>query len=146
MAQRKGNTYKFVEETAKRILLSIRGGNFPEVAAAAAGISRATLLDWLKRGRRGASPALRDFAAEYEKAEAQAEEMAIAGITGAGRRDWRAYAWRLERQHFNRWGRRDKVEHVGEDGAPLAAPQVVLYMPDDGSGPGDDDGTAGGAG
>jgi hypothetical protein len=130
--------YKFDEDVARRIVLSITAGNYTETAAAAAGISKVTLLDWLKRGARpGAPPALAAFARDYAQAEAKAEELHLGSITKASiRGQWPASAWFLERKHPTRWGRKDQVALTGRDGKPLPPPaRVVLMLPDDGSAP-----------
>jgi transposase len=127
MAQVAGNLHKFTEETTKKLLLSIRTGNYVEVACAAAGISRPTLLRWLRWSKRKKLPEaaeplrerLKEFAADYHRAEAEAEEDDVMRLRLAGRRDWRAIAFRLERKHPERWGRKDRVEHVGEGGKPI---------------------------
>ena len=126
MAQKRGNSYKLTEATAKRILNSIRAGNYMEVAAGAAGISKVTLLDWLRRGARGGSPKHAKLAADFAQAELQAEEMAVGHITMAAMKGiWQAAAWRLERKHPDRWGRRDKIEHLGAGGGPVQTQDVT---------------------
>jgi transposase len=43
-------------EVAEAIVEAMRGGNYLETAAALAGISIATLRNWLRDGRRNLSP------------------------------------------------------------------------------------------
>jgi hypothetical protein len=96
------------------------------VAAASAGIDRTTLLDWLKRGARHETAALSKFATDYAEAEGDAEVKAVDLITAAAKRgQWQAAAWRLERKHPERWGRRERIEHSGPGGGPVELKQVL---------------------
>lgn len=108
---------KFNAETASTIITFIRGGAFAETAAAAAGISKSTLYEWLRRGRRRGRGPMFQFAEETETAHAQSEVNAI-GIIGkaAAAGAWQAAAWHLERKYPERWGRRDQIEHTGPGG------------------------------
>ncbi|GIW89988.1 MAG: hypothetical protein KatS3mg109_0420 [Pirellulaceae bacterium] len=82
-----------------------------ETAAAMAGVSKQWLYETLRRGARDAAAgkhtAEAEFADAVKKADAKAEAMAIARITEAGRTQWQALAWRLERRYPERWGRRN---------------------------------------
>lgn len=98
--------YALDDATEKRVLDSIRKGNFREVAAASAGISRSTFYNWVAAGRRQKSGRLFDFVAKLEQAEAEAEERLVGRIDSAAEKDWRADAWRLERKVPERWARR----------------------------------------
>jgi hypothetical protein len=105
--------YKFDEGIAQRILSAIQVGSYMEVAASAAGISKVTLLDWLRRGARRQTPELAKFSTDFAMAETNAEVLALGFITKAAiRGQWQAAAWRLERKHPERWGRRDHLEHT----------------------------------
>jgi hypothetical protein len=111
--------YKFDKVVADRILYNISVGSYLEVAAAAAGISKVTLLDWLRRGARKQTPELQAFAEGYWVAEQKAEITALGSITKAALAgQWQAAAWRLERKSPERWGRRDHLELGGLEGLP----------------------------
>jgi hypothetical protein len=142
----------FDPPTAARIITSIRLGNFVETAAAAAGISKPTLLKWLKAGRRARRRArkiaggvpdlapltpmevgLAKFSDDFGRASAEAEEMKSNLITAAGKKDWRAAAWQLERMMPDKYARREKVEHSSPGGGPLLpGAAAVLFLPPNG--------------
>lgn len=146
-----GRPTKLSPELQERVIAYLRQGNYLETAAAAAGIDRTTLRDWLRRGERAKSGRYREFSLAVEKARAEAEVMGLGIITKAGmpqrvldllspedlaalppnvRRqlgrltrpgEWTAMAWRLERTMPEKFGRR-LVEVTGGDGQPLVPP------------------------
>src|SRR5688572_8306482 len=80
------------------IVKVIKAGNYVETAVAAAGISKETFYDWLKKGGKEASGPHRDFSDAVEKAKAEAEMRDVAIIDKAAKSgQWQAAAWRLER-------------------------------------------------
>lgn len=132
MADR-GRPTKLTKEVEEKIIRAIRAGNYIETAAAFAGISKDTLYNWLKRGAResqrlegspNAKPRKKEliyleFSDAVSRAMAEAEVRDVQNISIAGEQgDWRASAWRLERRHPERWGKKEKLEadhnHSGE--------------------------------
>lgn len=119
------------------MLDAIRAGASRTTAAEAAGIGRATLLEWLARGEgrdpdREQTDELATFAVEVRAAESELETSMIAHIRAASegdRPDWRAAAWLLERRFPDRWGRSTRVEVAGKDGAPILLGGVDLDAP-----------------
>lgn len=115
-------------------------GNFIETAAAAVGIDQSTLRRWLKRGRRElqrlqlephseADPnelIYLNFCKAVDEAEAQAEVEGLRMLKAHSHEDWRAIAWRLERKSFNRWGRRQAIEHSGPEGRPVQVQRLKI--------------------
>lgn len=101
---------------------ALRAGNYLETAAAFAGVSKVTLYDWLRRGNEQSSGRFRDFLNAVEKALADAEVRDVAIIAKAAGADWKAAAWRLERRHGSRWGRREKHEISTEIRVPSEVP------------------------
>ena len=130
---------KFTPEVRQKIVNAVRGGNGRETSARLAGISEATLYNWLQRGRQEKRGQFKDFNEAVQKAEAEAEveavllirQAAIGGqvvsrkttsrTTGAGetvtrvdetysRPEWQAAAWLLERKYPGRWGKRDRLQ------------------------------------
>jgi transposase len=108
-----GRPSKLSGAVTARLVEAIRAGNYLETAAAYAGIDKATLHRWLKRGRRSERGPLREFCASVEKALADAEVRDVALIGKAAAEQWQAAAWRLERKFPDRWGRRQRHEIVG---------------------------------
>ncbi len=129
---------KLTPETHQRIIALVRGGNYVETAAAACGVSKKSIYDWLKRGARAKSGKHRAFAEDFHKAQAESEALALQAIAKAGQgeevkiireklgpncnvidrtvetrrqKSWQADAWRLERRFPSRWSRRMRSEH-----------------------------------
>jgi hypothetical protein len=118
-----GRPTKLTPDVARRVCDLIRGGNYPETAAKACGVSRQTLLAWMKEGadirqRVGDDGipklvahrrALAQFSVDMERAfsEAEARDVLLIGraAQGDGKRagDWRAAAFLLERRNRERW-------------------------------------------
>jgi hypothetical protein len=75
------------------------------------GVGESTWYRWLEKGRYSKDRSIyREFWESIQKAEAAAEARAVSGVMAAGRRNWTAYAWYLERKFPDRWGRKDKVQ------------------------------------
>lgn len=115
--RRNGETMLTPELTAKIVNL-ILAGNYIEVAARANGIDGKTLRKWLKLGGMG-DPRYAPLAEAVQDAAAKGEALDVANIAKHAQKDWRASAWRLERKHFRRWGRRDSLEITGDEDKPL---------------------------
>ena len=153
-----GRPTKLTPEVQEKILTSIRAGNYTEVAAAYAGISKTTYYQWIRRGearaaeiqaaiveaeKNGTEPTYIDDpesdmyldflnAVEQASAESEVHDMTLIGIAAA--RNWRAAAWRLEHKYPSRYGRQ-VLEVSGTDGAPLipsVGRVVILELPDNG--------------
>lgn len=110
---------KLTPEVSERIVRAIRAGNYPEVAAAHAGIHASTYYRWMERGAlAGEAPEddpYRHFRAEVARALADSEAAEVGLVVQAARGgDWRAAAWVLERRFPDRWARRERVEQVHE--------------------------------
>ena len=125
------------EEIQKAVLDSLMGGNYLETAAAFAGISRATLFDWLDKGRK-AHEALSsgnemlpngqlyaDFLDAVEIAQAKAEVRMVAVIQSKALDNWQAAAWWLERAKPRKYGRLDRAEVTGAEGNALKVDMSV---------------------
>jgi transposase-like protein len=104
---------KLTPALIEKIVGYLRAGAYVETAAAAAGISKQTLYNWLRRAvdENERDPIFAKFAAAVEEAQALAEVRDIALIGKAAETQWQAAAWRLERKSPERWGR--KVELSG---------------------------------
>ncbi len=105
-----GRPLKFSAAVQSKIVAFILGGNYLEAAAAAAGVCKATVYDWLKRGAPGNEKKdpkgkFREFSDAVEKASGAAEVVAVGQIAQAGENSWQARAWWLERRFPARWGR-----------------------------------------
>lgn len=122
-----GAPTKLTPELQKTIVAYVRAGAYVETAAAAAGIDKTTFYDWLRRGADQKKGIFRDFSHAIEKAVAESEIADIARINKAAADGvWQAAAWRLERKHSDRWGRKDRIEHTGKGGDE---PIKLAYVP-----------------
>jgi len=122
----------------KRIETNIRDGAYSCQAAVAAGVSSQVFYVWMARGRDelerladnpGAEQdpneaVFVEFLEAIEKARAEAEQARVKTIKTASKKQWQAAAWLLERQHPDRWGRRDRHEITGAKGGPVRV-QVI---------------------
>lgn len=106
-----GRPTKLSEEIETKIVAAIRGGNYMETAAAFAGISKDTLFAWLRDGERGKSPELIKFSDSVKKALAESEVIPLSRISEAGKTNWQAEAWRLERRFPQRWAKREFTDN-----------------------------------
>lgn len=109
-----GRPSKLTPATQQRIVTAIAAGNTREMAAAYAGIHRATLFAWIAAGEKASRGRFRDFSDALKKAEAQAVVTSVAIIRRAASESWQAAAWWLERRYPDEWGRKDRVtlEHL----------------------------------
>jgi len=129
---KRGRPGKLTPEMKELIIKYILSGNYIEVAALAAGISKVTLYNWIKRGRRareqGRWNIYRDFLNAIEQAFAKSEAHDVFIITQAAETQWQASAWRLERKFPDRWGK--KETHVVE-GGDKNQPIILKFLPAD---------------
>lgn len=120
-----GRPLLLTPELHSAIVESVRGGNYRTTAAAASGIHRSTLYDWLERGERGEEP-FASFARDMERAEAESEQELVGKVRGAraavvgvsGPDLWQAWMTLLERRHPKRWSARVR-QTVDEELASL---------------------------
>jgi len=112
---------KLTPETKDKIIQAIAAGNYQETAAKYAGINPNTFYTWMKLGEnKKGKPAYREFREAVEKARAQAEVRNVALIQQAGQDgSWQAAAWYLERSYPTRFGRHNRVEVTGANGAAV---------------------------
>jgi transposase-like protein len=127
-----GRPTKLTDDIQKRIVDAIMRGAYIETAAQANGINKSTFYDWLKTGRRlldlvekgetisgKKNLALMEFSNAVEKAIGASELKDVGVIDTAGNNGvWQAAAWRLERKHHVRWGR--KLALTDADGGSIA--------------------------
>lgn len=108
VARGAGRPHLLDDEMETRICNLIRAGNYIDTAARCAGISKATLYEWIKRAHRGESP-FNKFLDAIEKATAEAEASATARVLLAANEHWQAAAWWLERTKPKKFGRKIEV-------------------------------------
>jgi transposase len=105
---------KLTPEMQAKIVAAIQIGNYPEIAALAAGISQKTFYRWMAEGEdKPAGHPLRSFFDDVRKAKASAEIQKIVVIAKAANESWQAAAWWLERTRPDRFSLRTRVAHEG---------------------------------
>jgi hypothetical protein len=119
------------DDTHERIIGALRLGNYVEHAATYAGISRATLYNWLKKGdvareRRDAGEELDEtdgryarFSEDVDTARAAAIVRNVGIIQQAAQTNWQAAGWFLERTAPQHFGRQIRTELSGPDRGPI---------------------------
>lgn len=121
-----GRPCQLTPEMQDEICKYIRAGNYIETAAKLVGLSKVTIYDWLNRGNRTNEKKFVSFLNAVKKAEGEAEARDVALIGRAAMEQWQAAAWRLERKHYHRWGRKQMVEHSGPDGQPVKVQKIKI--------------------
>ncbi len=125
----------------------IEAGNYYATACKHVGISVSVFHLWLKKGEDELERIIEladktgkeqkpdknkliyvEFMEAVRKADSRGEMKAVESIHKHMDGDWKAAIAYLERRH-GEWGRKDKHEVTGKDGAPL---QVVAYIPANG--------------
>jgi len=114
-----GRPTRLTPEVQVAVLSALRAGATRTSAAEAAGIGRATLLEWLARGEgrdpgREGGGAFADFAAEVRRVEGELQAALVRDVRaraeGTGRSGWRAAAWLLERRFPRQWGQKSRAK------------------------------------
>jgi transposase len=100
----RGRPTKLTPERQAAFVAALKRTYFVETAADLAGINRATVYRWLKKGRRARRGACKDFCGAVKKALVEAEADFLDGLRSHGGDAWQVYAWLLERRYPHRWG------------------------------------------
>lgn len=126
LATSQGETL-WTPELQSKVVGMIRAGNYAEVAARACGIAKDTFYKWLVRGGRGEEP-FKALADAIETATAESEARDVFLMAKHSDKNWQATAWRLERKHHKKWGRKDALEITGDDAKPIAVRSARVDM------------------
>ena len=97
---------KLTKEVTKAICEAIENGATYAAASEAAGIAYSTFNEWMKDKR----PAYVKFSEAVSQANARFMTEGMRRIKEAGRRDWRAVAWSLERRLPEYFGQQNKLD------------------------------------
>ncbi len=136
LESRAGITPAFITPKARvQAAILVAQGNHLDVAAAAQGIGKQTLLSWLSRGAK-----VRDtieagdcnlmslmpteaaaclFACLMERAVAVFEARQVGNVAAHAEKRWEAAAWLLERRSPKRWSKKTQQQVTGADGGPV---------------------------
>lgn len=95
---------KRTEKKVAELVAAVETGVSIESACAMVGIHRSTWYEWRERP---------EIEARLDRALAVAESRLLDSIREAGRDDWRASAWILERRYPETWSKRSEVQAAG---------------------------------
>ena len=123
-----GRPTKLSDALQAQIVQDVRAGNYAEIAAKRAGINESTFYRWMQWGK-DHRPRYQEFHKAIRDAEGHAEARAVTVIATEMAKDWKAAAWYLERKFHDRWGRRDRQEITGKEGAPVPITYIYEMMP-----------------
>lgn len=113
-----GRPTKLTPELIKDIVKWIRAGNYIEIAAQKAGVSKVIYYNWLHRGETEKDTIYEEFFNCIKEAEAACETASLLKVQTATKdAPWQNIAWFLERRFRSRWGR--QVTISGDPDAPL---------------------------
>lgn len=122
-----GRPPKLTDTVVERLVAILKVGGYVETAAAAVGVSKQTLYNWLERGdpagAKKADEPFRAFRQQLEQARAEGEAVLVTRIQIAGQKDWKANAWMLERINPGIWAgpRGRAIANVGHPDDPPGA-------------------------
>lgn len=123
---------KYSPDVHKKVIESVKMGRSLTDSGILAGLGRDTLWGWLDQGRKQPDiyPEYAQLVQDIEEAQASRRAEAVDNIVTVGNSQqagtWQANAWFLERTDPENWGRKDKVEHVGNDTPKTQINTVVL--------------------
>lgn len=118
MKNKGGRPSKIDAEVTQTIANLLRCGAMVDAACAAAGIDRATFYRWMKAAEDG-NVAYSGFRDQIKRALADCENSLVAGIRLAGKTNWTALAWLLERRFPSRWAKNLTVAPPPRGETPL---------------------------
>ena len=95
---------KRTEKKVAELVAAVETGVSIESACSIAGIHRSTWYEWRERP---------EIEARLDRALAIAESRLLDSIREAGRDDWRASAWILERRYPETWSKRSELQAGG---------------------------------
>ena len=116
--RRPGRPPKLTADVVGKILMAVRAGNYPEVAARLAGICPATYYRWNRDPRRPYAA----FRAALDMADAECEAMVIGNLAKLSRTSKRAAAFLLERRWPEKWAGSHPVPAEAQAETPTAPP------------------------
>ena len=99
----RGRPSKLTAELAQAFCDALRRCWHVETAADLCGIHRATVYDWIKRGKREQEGPHAEFYRQVKKALAETSADCVQEIQAAGKSSWQACAWLLERRYPELW-------------------------------------------
>ena len=131
---------KYTKEIIKQLEDAIRSGLSNVKACELVGINPTTLYGWMKEKSYFYN---RIKKARAEKCKLYADTIKAAGLGHVSatcpecgcefevmisKAQWQAIAWLAERTEFDEFGNKQRVEHTGKDGEPIAIKEVRYHL------------------
>jgi len=117
-----GRPSKYTPELAASICKDLELGNMRRAVAAAHGINKDTITEWIN--------VYPEFSVQVRKSEATAEYRNVMRVQ-LGRTGWQAAAWWLERKFHEDWSRHDRIDLIFETRKEAEAVLKELGQPTD---------------
>ena len=123
------------DESSKKIIQFIRGGNTYECSAGCSGVSYSTFAHWIRQGKEDLENNVLDskylkFLKDVEKAEMEAEEEVVRAWRNFIPQNWQAARDFLSRRNPDKWGTKDKVDVTS---TVEVSQKAKLEIPDNGN-------------
>lgn len=115
-----GRQTKLTFELINQAKKLISAGNHTKTVCEYLGIGESTWYRWLDKGREHKGDLCEQLLKAVKSADATAEMRAVTGIMAAGKNNWQALAWFLERKYPDRWGKKKHEEEGIENINKLA--------------------------
>lgn len=118
----KGRKTKLTQQLIQQAAKLISEGNHDCTVVNYLGIDKSTWYKWMQEGETAESGLKKDFFDTIKKAAAKSEVTAVKGILKAGKKQWQALAWYLERKFGERWAlKQDTTQNDGSINALVEA-------------------------
>ena len=123
---------KLTDELIKQFCDLVREGHYLNYAAAKCGVHEARIRVWYKLGsQENENPIFEKFVVECDKARGEHAAKLLDAMTQCvpGEKDWKMYAWKLERLCPKTFHLTTKTELSGPEGGPIQVQSPVIMIP-----------------
>ena len=115
--------HSFTPEKGVLIVDLVEQGNWYVTAARRAGVTAATVRNWVKEGMEDPEgrPDLAEFATKFQEAAAEAEAALVQAVRNGCATDPDHAKWLLEKRFWKRWSKQatQRIEMSGPGGGPI---------------------------
>ena len=115
-----GRPSLLTDEVQRKVCDAVAAGNYYQAAAAYAGVTYTTFRNWMLRGKRARRGKFFEFFAAVKLAEAQAQVTIVAQWKSQIPESYQAGRDFLARRWPKQWAPKERLEHTGKDGGPIA--------------------------
>jgi len=100
---------KLTKELIKKAEIYLKAGNYDKTVCEFLQIHPSSWYRWLQEGEQATRGLKKEFYDTVKKSRASAEISAVTGILNAGKENWTALAWFLERRFKDNWRKDEKI-------------------------------------